>query len=305
MNISLQRKKGSQSLPDLSKALPEKGLKRSDSTVKLDALPEFLADNEFLLDGHRPELNSIPECVKSAFFLHTETCNIWTHFAGCVGVVILAIHYLLTESQNWHQSLSFAVFFAGAFICMGCSTVYHTLICHSEPYARFWAKMDYCGIVVLIVASFAPWVHFGFYCDSSNLKLFYLGSAFLCGMAAMFVVAADRFRGGEYRVLRAVVFIVLGLTGLGPGLHYIFSHDMWPHFYFYSWLIIMAVLYISGGIIYAVRIPERLWPGKFDIWCQSHQILHICVMLGVLTCYHGASKLAHYRIEVLNECPDI
>jgi adiponectin receptor len=52
----------------------------------------------------------------------------------------LAIHYLMTEAQNWHQSLAFAVFFAGAFICMGCSTIYHTLICHSEPYARFWAK---------------------------------------------------------------------------------------------------------------------------------------------------------------------
>jgi len=28
----------------------------------------------------------------------------------------------------------------------------------------------------------------------------------------------------------------------------------------------MAVLYIVGAIIYAVRIPERLFPGKFDIW---------------------------------------
>ena len=63
--------------------------------------------------------------------------------------------------------------------------------------------MDYCGIVVLIVSSFGPWVHFGFYCDTSYLKTFYLTAASLCGRAAMVVVAADRFRGGEYRVLRA------------------------------------------------------------------------------------------------------
>ena len=33
-----------------------------------------------------------------------------------------------------------------------------------------------------------------------------------------------------------------------------------------GWLILMAVLYITGAVIYAVRIPERIWPGKFDIW---------------------------------------
>ena len=36
-----------------------------------------------------------------------------------------------------------------------------------------------------------------------------------------------------------------------------------------GWLILMAVLYISGAIIYAVRIPERIWPGKFDIWVSD------------------------------------
>jgi adiponectin receptor len=70
-----------------------KGLKRSESTVKLHALPEFLADNEFLLDGHRPELNSISECLKSMFFMHTETWNIWTHFAGKLWCFLFSTHY--------------------------------------------------------------------------------------------------------------------------------------------------------------------------------------------------------------------
>ena len=31
-------------------------------------------------------------------------------------------------------------------------------------------------------------------------------------------------------------------------------------------LIPMGLLYLSGAIIYAMRIPESIWPGKFDIW---------------------------------------
>jgi adiponectin receptor len=75
--------------------------------------------------------------------------------------------------------------------------------------------MDYCGIVVLIVTSFAPWVHFGFYCDTSYLKTFYLTAATVCGLGAMFVVAADRFRGGEYRTLRAGIATNLDTTSIG------------------------------------------------------------------------------------------
>ena len=34
----------------------------------------------------------------------------------------------------------------------------------------------------------------------------------------------------------------------------------------------MGALYIGGAILYAARIPERLMPGKCDIWFQSHQV---------------------------------
>jgi len=50
--------------------------------VEYHRLPEFLHDNEFLKRRHRPELNSAAECLKSAFMLHSETWNIWTHVFG-------------------------------------------------------------------------------------------------------------------------------------------------------------------------------------------------------------------------------
>ena len=50
--------------------------------VHHDALPSYLRDNEFLHKHHRPQLNSVLECFKSIFRIHSETGNIWTHLIG-------------------------------------------------------------------------------------------------------------------------------------------------------------------------------------------------------------------------------
>jgi adiponectin receptor len=36
-----------------------------------------------------------------------------------------------------------------------------------------------------------------------------------------------------------------------------------------GWLILMGCLYITGALLYAVRIPERFFPGKVDIWVSN------------------------------------
>ena len=45
-------------------------------------LPKWLRDNDFLVKGHRPPMNSYWKCLKSVFRVHTETGNIWTHLLG-------------------------------------------------------------------------------------------------------------------------------------------------------------------------------------------------------------------------------
>ena len=49
-------------------------------------LPKWLKDNDFLIKGHRPQLNSYHECFMSIFRIHTETGNIWTHLLGAICV---------------------------------------------------------------------------------------------------------------------------------------------------------------------------------------------------------------------------
>ena len=73
------------------------------------------------------------------------------------------------------------------------------------------------------------------------------------------------------------MFIALGLSGLIPAVHYILTVGFYKAINVgaLGWLILMAVLYISGACLYAARIPERLFPGKFDIWVEDCSIAHL------------------------------
>ena len=73
------------------------------------------------------------------------------------------------------------------------------------------------------------------------------------------------------------MFIALGLSGVIPALHFVITDGFYHAVNYASlgWLSLMAVLYIVGALIYAFRVPERIFPGKFDIWVGIF-IIEIC-----------------------------
>jgi len=269
------------------------------------SLPQWLQDNDFLHFGHRPPLPT-SECFKSIVRIHTETGNIWTHLLGVVAFFGLGVYYLtrrLTEIQV-QEKIVFSCFFAGAIVCMGLSFLYHTLCCHNnKSIGRLFAKFDYCGISFLTVGSFVPWLYYSFYCDW-RLQVIYLSIVLILGIGAVVVSTFDFFAGPRFRPLRAGVFITFGLSGIAPATHYgvVNGWDKSVDEAAIGWLILMGCLYITGALLYAVRVPERFFPGKLDIWFHSHQIFHCFVMAGAFVHYHGISQMAIYRLQH-GECP--
>lgn len=267
-------------------------------------LPDWLKDNDFLLRGHRVPTNSFLACFKSIFRIHTETGNIWTHLLGMIAFLGIASYFLSRPSIEiqWQEKAVFSAFFMGAILCMTFSWVFHTVYCHSERVGRFFNKLDYCGIALLTIGSFVPWLYYSFYCRLEP-KVTYLALIIFLGTICIVVSMWDKFAQPQYRPLRAGVFVALGLSGVVPAMHYVITDGFWHaiNFAALGWLVLMALLYIVGAVIYAARIPERIFPGKFDIWFQSHQIFHVFVLAGAFVHYHGISEIANYRLT-LGDC---
>ncbi|EHB10068.1 Adiponectin receptor protein 1 [Heterocephalus glaber] len=107
-------------------------------------------------------------------------------------------------------------------------------------------------------------------------QLIYLSTVCVLGISASTVAQWDRFATPKHRQTGAV-----GQMG---------------------WFFLVAVTYITGAGLYAVRIPERFFPGKFDIWFQSHQILHVPVVAVAFVYFYRVSNLQEFRYSLEGSC---
>jgi len=292
---------------------PQKGKKEKDWEARSYAnLPDWMKDNAYIKSGYRPELQSFSECFKSIFRIHTETGNIWTHLIGfLVFVGITIIFYIKPFCETCDreiklsEKLTFLFFFLGAMICMGVSSLYHTVQCHSQQVSKSFKKMDYAGIVTLIVGSFVPFIYYAFYCQRTA-QVVYLTTISLLGLGTILVTLMDRFGTPEYRKVRAALFVCLGGFGFVPGIHCITSNgwDNAVQNLNMDGVLLMAFLYIFGAFLYGMRIPERFIPGYCDIWCQSHQIFHTLVFMAALVHYKAVSSTGLFRMSLAGQCEE-
>ncbi|GAX73700.1 hypothetical protein CEUSTIGMA_g1152.t1 [Chlamydomonas eustigma] len=187
------------------------------------------------------------------------------------------------------------VFMAGAMICLFLSSLCHLLGCCQVHITKYVWRVDYAGICILIVCSFYPPVYYLFLCHPGYLT-FYLTSTTILGCMAVAVTLLDRFQERSWRFFRAFMFVALGLYGLVPIIHQWFINNSVPQVQKALLVdLIMGATYISGAVIYAYRVPERWFPGKFDLWFHSHQIFHIAVVAGALIHYKACLLLLEWR----------
>jgi len=260
-------------------------------TVTYAELPEWMKDNEFILSGYRRELNSWRKCLGSVFgYLHNETVNIQTHLYASVFFVFLLLTFNTSymkshQDVSWADHAVFVAFLSSAAFCLFCSAFYHMSSCHSKDVATRCNALDYSGIIVLIVGTSYPCFYYGFFCKPHYI-LFYLLLFTAAGLGAAYIVLSPEYRGRTGRHARTRVFIAFGLGGVLPVTHLMISHgtnalqEMG-----FQWLLAAGAMYIAGAILYANRVPERLAPGKFDIFFSSHQIFHVFVVAAALSSY--------------------
>ncbi|KAK7214113.1 hypothetical protein V2G26_021291 [Clonostachys chloroleuca] len=270
-----------------------------------DDLPAWRRDNAFIHSGYRQIRPSYLRSLHSLFYLHNESVNIWSHLIGAIVAVAgsLYLYYIIRpryDSAMPSDVLVFACFIGGVVLCLGMSATFHTVLDHSQEVVRWGSRLDYTGIVALIVGSFVPALYYGFFCKPILLTA-YLCLICLLGTGCATVSWVEQFRTPKWRPYRAIIFIGLGLSGFIPIVHgvTIYGYRSLEDRISVTWIIIHGAMYILGAVLYAARWPERSFPGAFDIWGSSHQIFHMFVLLAAATYFYGMAKAFDYHHTVL------
>ncbi|KAK7194046.1 adiponectin receptor protein 1 [Novymonas esmeraldas] len=272
----------------------------------LRSIPDWLKGNPFILGSYRAGY-STKQCIQSVFALHNETLNIWTHLVGFVIVLALSLHILINLGLHRTQDyLVFSVFELGSMVMLGGSSVYHTLSAHHcEQVHNLALAIDYFGITSMIVGSFYPPVFYLFSC-SAVVRAAYLVAVTLVGALGLIGPFFTFFNTQEFYWPRMVLYSSLASIGVLPTVHMFFglptNEQTLP---LYKGMFLMLVIYCGGMIIYIYQVPERWYPGRFDVWLHSHQLWHVFVLSAAVVHYFtciGTFQMWHVTRGVGGEC---
>lgn len=262
-------------------------------TLIFEDVPEWLQENPYIRSGYRRPLYSTFSCIRSCTTLHNETLNIYTHLIPAIVLAVLQVFVQWKITEDFPEASNLDRFVIGAnliaaVVTFGLSASYHTLISHSPTISSLWLRIDYAGILTLILGSFFSGIYMGFYCQPGPRRMYWTMIVALSLITATIQLhpKTQRF---EYRSLKAYAFVATALTGFAPighGLYLYGWQEMWVRsgmpYYFLE-----GILYGTGAVFFITRFPECWRPGRFDIWWSSHQIFHIFVVIAAATHMYG------------------
>lgn len=187
------------------------------------------------------------------------------------------------------SKLPIMVFLFSGMVCFFGSTLYHTFGCQSEGHCAFYLKVDYSGISTLIAGSLVPFVWYIFH-GLTHWQCFYVITLGVLASLVLYVSFSERFSAVEYQPYRALCFVLMAAFCVVPFSHMVMHYGA-IEMQIFGRFALSALLYLLGVAIYVSRYPERLFPGKCDIWFQSHQLFHTFIVAAALVWYSFALKL--------------
>ena len=144
--------------------------KDHNGLLSYDEIPPWYQDNDCIRHGYRPVMNHTRTCFESWTYLHNETVNIYSHLLP--GLLAVVSQGLIYKAFPWYYPqattrdyMIVAFHLCSASICFGLSALYHTLMNCSAHSSDLWGRIDYTGIIILILGDFVSGIYVGFYCE--------------------------------------------------------------------------------------------------------------------------------------------
>lgn len=306
-----KRHKNNSSILKLLKSYFQKS-KSSSNLLKYEQISYEFRES-FILSGYRIPNSSFKTCLKSIFsFDSNETINFWTHFMPFLySFYTLVKLYFVYDIVNDHFVWPLAIYLTTICFYLLMSSVAHALNCMSPIARHVCFILDYLSISIYgMGCSIAYKAYTLSTIEITSKETFfdyYVLLALGFSLFANIMSSGSRFivSHGKRTLLRSISFITQYVF-INLPLFYRFLYFYFPsvlqelRFMFSflsstdthilvnpkqndSWLknesdcfyLMQFCAAILSAILYIVHIPERIWPGKFDIIGQSHQIFHL------------------------------
>jgi adiponectin receptor len=156
---------------------------------------------------------------------------------------------------------------------------------------RWWyetlLKLDYVGITILVSGPAISLFYYVFYCHNWLVNLYTVADLTVAVLGAWLTLSPS-FQMPEWRLARAAAFAGIAVFAVIPMAHGLLflrhpsaaEASLGSLIYRLVWgMLLVAALSVAGALAYAMRFPERLAPGRFDVFLSSHQLFHISVRL--------------------------
>ena len=266
--------------------------------LSYEELPSHLLlihDNEYIRNGYHPPPKSWQESWGLLWSLHSETINIWSHMIGSVLFFGFLLNDFLTgiETDNWIN----LIYDVGSFFTFTFSALYHWLHIQSETHHNTCLCLDHLGIEIKIYVDSIKFMHrlvgdeklFNSYViiQSYGFAIAIL-LLYKCLMSMKYGKIMNTSFGATVRLLLLTSHVFILNVSI---VHYFNESngvtDSARHDYLLALLYTELSLAIST-FIYVVKFPESIWPGKFDTYFNSHQIMHVATLLtGIYVKYYS------------------
>ncbi|XP_030631745.1 progestin and adipoQ receptor family member 4 [Chanos chanos] len=254
------------------------GFSNGPRLLDFKSSPPHLQFNKFVLTGYRP-ISTYRECLQSLFYMHNEFGNIYTH-----GIPFLFFLLFLPLNIPWSE-VDWWICVVHYLACLSPtvgSVLYHLFMNHEGGASVYntLLSLDMFGVCLVNTLGALPIVHITLLCYPSSRCAAMLAYLLLslygihCAVTARSNV--NRLRSFAWQALfRLFLFM---LRWIGPGTGSPASLRLY---------LTMDSLALLGGLVNISRIPERFSPGRFDYWLNSHQIMHMLVILSILYLHWG------------------
>lgn len=243
---------------------------------------------QFILSGYRRPYSTAQECFLSLFELQSnESLNIWTHLIPLFAFILRFARVIagLSLADPYNYPLICFALCICCFCSMSCGA--HMFNCMSPRLRDICFFFDYAAIATYCFGASQAFYFYGrpAYTEVAIYKhhLLFLGIGAMISLTANFLCCASRHRWLSIKYLiRTTPFVFVFL--------YIISPIVWRtytcveatdcNFDSLTYHKRHTLFYLFAAIFNISRFPERLKPGTFDCFGNSHNFLHVFTALG-------------------------